>query len=301
MHHRGQRGDAVEQGGDGVPVGDVTADDLDVAPSAVSSSTSSVAPGAASPRREVSTRSRTPCPATRCRATSAPSPPVPPVTSTVPGSGRGRAPRRRPDPEDARQPRHASTARPAGPLRLTGAGHRRRGASGRPASRVDRHPPARTGPGSPPARPGPGPTTGAWARSAPPPSTHRPRVITTSRARRPAPGRPARTWSSGEGRRQRPPGGGGRSASIVGRGERASTTSGRRADPLRVAPRPVAVPVGAAVVQSTAPDGRRRSGPRPASWRRRPDGPSARAPTTATGAPAGVGEVQGGGLPARWR
>ncbi len=51
---------------------------------ASSSATSSAAPGAAGPRREVSSRCRTPCTATRWRASAAPRPPVPPVISTVP-------------------------------------------------------------------------------------------------------------------------------------------------------------------------------------------------------------------------
>ncbi len=53
------------------------------APSASSSARSSSAPGAAGPRRLVSTRFCAPLPASQ-RATSPPRPPVPPVTSTVP-------------------------------------------------------------------------------------------------------------------------------------------------------------------------------------------------------------------------
>ncbi len=71
------------------------------APAALSSVASSAAPGASGPRRLVSTRLRTPCRATRCLATRAPSAPVAPVTRTVPcgcgsaaaGRGAGRASR----------------------------------------------------------------------------------------------------------------------------------------------------------------------------------------------------------------
>ncbi len=52
-------------------------------PNSASSARSSAAPGASTPRRLTSSRRPTPSPASQ-RATSAPSPPVPPVTSTVP-------------------------------------------------------------------------------------------------------------------------------------------------------------------------------------------------------------------------
>ena len=54
------------------------------APIPSSSATSSAAPAAARPRRLTSTSDRTPRPATRWRANSAPRPLVPPVISTVP-------------------------------------------------------------------------------------------------------------------------------------------------------------------------------------------------------------------------
>ncbi len=57
-----------------------------VAPRASSSVTRSAAPGASGPRREVSSRPRTPYLTTRCLANTAPRPPVPPVMSTVPSS-----------------------------------------------------------------------------------------------------------------------------------------------------------------------------------------------------------------------
>ena len=94
MDDGGQRvlgGDAGQQRGERVAVGDVAGRDGDLRRRApASSATSSAAPGAPGPRRLVSSRCRTPCSVTRCRASSAPRVPVPPVISTVPsGSGAG--------------------------------------------------------------------------------------------------------------------------------------------------------------------------------------------------------------------
>ncbi len=62
-----------------------------VAPRSVSSVTSSAAPSASGPRRLVRSRWRTPWAVTRWRATSAPSPPVAPVTRAVPSGSRAGA------------------------------------------------------------------------------------------------------------------------------------------------------------------------------------------------------------------
>lgn len=59
------------------------------APSAVSSATRVSAPSAARPRRDTSSRDRTPCRVTRWRATDRPRVPVAPVTSTVPAARSG--------------------------------------------------------------------------------------------------------------------------------------------------------------------------------------------------------------------
>ena len=94
---------------------------------------------------------RTPCSVTRCRATSRPSAPVPPVISTVPSGSSVAAAPRSSGPAGARAPRRRARG-----LRLAG-----------PAARqVRQHPvtspssgrPARTGPGSPTAPTAPGPT-----------------------------------------------------------------------------------------------------------------------------------------------
>ena len=83
-------GTAASSAGQRVAVGGVAGGDRHLGRrAAVSSVASSAAPGARrGPRRLSSSRCRTPCSATRCRATRAPSAPVPPVIRTVPsGSG----------------------------------------------------------------------------------------------------------------------------------------------------------------------------------------------------------------------
>ena len=115
VHDGRDRFAGAQQGRQGVAVGDVARRRSPPgAPVAASSACSSSAPGAAGPRRLASSRCRTPCSATRCRASSAPSPPVPPVTRTVP-SPSSTCPRRR---RDAGEPRRADLAVADHQLRL---------------------------------------------------------------------------------------------------------------------------------------------------------------------------------------
>ena len=103
---------------DGVPVGHVAGDDLDARAQRRSARRAGPPRRGGGPRRVASTRSGRRAAATRCRATSAPSTPVPPVTSTVPSA-------RHTSPDRAnRASRGTRTCPPAGTLRLTGS-HRR--------------------------------------------------------------------------------------------------------------------------------------------------------------------------------
>ena len=119
-------------------------------PWAASSATSSTTPSAAPPRRLTSSRCRTPYSATRCRAKTRPSPPVPPVIRTVPSGfhcGRSWV--------FGARPRRATRALPS-PQRAAGVRRWRARRAARQGRRRRRRR-ARTGPGSRSARSGPGP------------------------------------------------------------------------------------------------------------------------------------------------